>query len=50
MSPDPVFDIYMLQTSHQIIEVIHFLLLLIQKVAYGSYSLRNNFFELCLGL
>ena len=51
MSPDPVFDIYMLQTSHKIIEAIQFFLsLFIQKVAYRSYTLRNNFFELCLGL
>ena len=51
MSPDPVFDIYMLQTSHKIIEAIQFFRsLFIQKVAYRSYSLRNNFFELFLGL
>ena len=51
MSPDPVFDIYMLQTSHKIIEAIHFFRsLFIQKVAYWSYFLKNNFFELFLGL
>ena len=50
-SPDPVFDIYVLQTSHKIIEAIRFFRsLFIQKVVYESYSLRNNFFELCLGL
>ena len=51
MSPDPIFDIYVSQTSHKIIEAIRFFRsLFIQKVVYKSYSLRNNFFELCLGL
>ena len=51
MSPDPVFDIYVLQTSHKIIQAIRFFRsLFIQKVVYKSYYLRNNFFELCLGL
>ena len=51
MSPDPVFDIYMLKNSHKIIEAIRFFRsLFIQKVAYRSYSLRNKFFKLCLGL
>ena len=51
MSHDPVFDIYVLQSSHKIIETIRFFRsLFIQKVVYKSYSLRNNFFELCMGL